>query len=387
MIPAEVASVNKVLVIDDELGPRESLRFLLKNEFEVLCADSVDKGISLLREKGPDLVIMDIRMPGKNGIDGLREIRAVDPNVSVMMLTGYGALETAQEAIRLGATDYLSKPFDTDDMRAAVRQYVKRSAVEKKRGEMLQQLEDINKQLVKDLADKECLESLARTSAEIAHDMRNPLMIVSGYVELLTDQIQRTREVMGDEYEKTSDYLEVIGENVRRCCDLAHMWQKFGKNKLSDVRNVPVADLIEDLKKASDPLAAKRGVKIAYSSDVGLAAIPGSRAQLIRALCNVVSNAIDAVSGPEARVAVKSCIVQDRVEIRVTDNGCGMSPETLSRVFEPYFTTKGEGKGTGLGMAIAKKVMEDHKGCIAVESVLDEGTTVILSMPVSPPTT
>src|SRR5450759_5628279 len=109
-------SMPRVLVIDDEMGPRESLRILLKVECEVLCAPSVEEGLRLFRASPPDLVIMDIRMPDRNGIEGLREIRKLDPLVSVIMLTGYGALETAQEALRLGANDYLKKPFDTGDM-------------------------------------------------------------------------------------------------------------------------------------------------------------------------------------------------------------------------------------------------------------------------------
>ena len=117
-------TAGKVLVIDDEFGPRESIRFLLKGSYKVFCADSVDQGVAMLREQHPDLVIMDIRMPRKSGIEGLREIREHDKVVSVVMLTGYGALETAQEALRLGATDYLSKPFDTTAMLATVKRYV-----------------------------------------------------------------------------------------------------------------------------------------------------------------------------------------------------------------------------------------------------------------------
>ena len=106
----------KVLVIDDELGPRESLRILLKMEYEVLVADSVLRGLDLLAKHHPDVVIMDIRMPGMTGIEGLREIRKLDADISVIMLTGFGALETAQEALRLGASDYLKKPFDTKEI-------------------------------------------------------------------------------------------------------------------------------------------------------------------------------------------------------------------------------------------------------------------------------
>ena len=103
---------GKVLVIDDENGPRESLKMVLKYDYEVFLADRVAGGVELLREKEPDLVIMDIRMPEKSGIEGLQEIREINPFVSIVMLTGYGELETAQQAIRFGANDYLQKPFD-----------------------------------------------------------------------------------------------------------------------------------------------------------------------------------------------------------------------------------------------------------------------------------
>ena len=92
----------QVLVIDDEMGPRESLRMLLKPNYQVYTADNVEAGLRILAEKKPDAVISDIRMPGTSGIDGLRKIREIDPHVAVIMLTGFGALETAKEALRLG---------------------------------------------------------------------------------------------------------------------------------------------------------------------------------------------------------------------------------------------------------------------------------------------
>src|SRR6056297_360381 len=101
---------DRLLVIDDEFGPRESLRFLFKDIYNVDCADSVDNGIRALKKNAPDCIITDIKMPRKSGIEGLQEIRAIDPHVSIIMLTGFGSLETAQEAIRHGATDYLKKP-------------------------------------------------------------------------------------------------------------------------------------------------------------------------------------------------------------------------------------------------------------------------------------
>src|SRR5438270_11268374 len=121
----------QILVIDDEMGPRESLRMLLKPNYQVHTADNVELGLQLLQEKAPDAIVMDIRMPGTNGIDGLRKIREIDPYLSVIMLTGFGALETAQEALRLGANDYINKPFDAAKMREVISRNVQRTITQR----------------------------------------------------------------------------------------------------------------------------------------------------------------------------------------------------------------------------------------------------------------
>ena len=95
------SDLPQVLVIDDEMGPRESLRMLLKPNYLVYTAENVETGLRILQDKRPDAVISDIRMPGTSGIEGLRKIREIDPHVAVIMLTGFGALETAKEALRL----------------------------------------------------------------------------------------------------------------------------------------------------------------------------------------------------------------------------------------------------------------------------------------------
>src|SRR5207244_9917412 len=121
----------QILVIDDEMGPRESLRMLLKPNYRVHTADNVEAGLRILREKKPDAVISDIRMPGTSGIEGLRKIREIDPHVAVIMLTGFGALETAKEALRLGANDYIAKPFDAREMRDVIGRDVARTRTQR----------------------------------------------------------------------------------------------------------------------------------------------------------------------------------------------------------------------------------------------------------------
>src|SRR3978361_1378191 len=197
MIMTLSPDLPKVLVIDDEIGPRESLRMLLKPNYEVPPSAPVDAGIRLLPEKHPDAVITDIRMPGTNGIDGLRRIREIDPHVAVIMLTGFGALETAQEALRLGANDYINKPFDAHEMRDVISRNVERPRVHRTGENAAGEVRELNNRLLKELAQKERLASLGQASAEFVHDLGNPLTIVWGYVQLLAKKLE--------ESDKTSD--------------------------------------------------------------------------------------------------------------------------------------------------------------------------------------
>lgn len=229
---------RKVLVIDDELGPRESLRILLKRDYEVHCADSVLRGLELLKEHQPDLVIMDIRMPGMSGIDGLREIRALDPLVAVIMLTGFGALETAQEALRLGASDYLKKPFDTKEILEVIRQNIRRTEVNRKRAHTEHELQELNSRLVAELAKKDRMASLGQASAELVHDLRNPLTVVLGYVQILSEDLVKARDTQGGQAESTGEYIDIIEKSIQRCRDLIDTWQDLGRKTNPDRKSV-----------------------------------------------------------------------------------------------------------------------------------------------------
>ena len=211
---------SKVLVIDDEVGPRVSLRMLLKNDYDVILAESVDEGVKLLVEKSPDLVIMDIRMPRKTGIEGLKEIREIDSAISVVMLTGFGTLETAQQAMRLGANDYLKKPFDTKELRKVIELNIDRTRVERRRVHVAAELRSLNTELVDELTTKEHMATLGHASSEFMHDLRNPLTVVHGYSQLLSEQLDILKTKGGEDTEEALDYLNIISRNIERCYEI-----------------------------------------------------------------------------------------------------------------------------------------------------------------------
>jgi signal transduction histidine kinase len=372
----------RVLVIDDEMGPRESLRILLKVECEVICAASVEEGVRLFRANPPDLVIMDIRMPDRNGIEGLREIRKLDPIVSVIMLTGYGTLETAQEALRLGANDYLKKPFDTGDIFRAVRHHIKRTRMERRRAHAEAELETLNRQLAGQLIQRDHLADLGQKSMELAHDISTPLTVIMGYVAVLTDQLRGSREELGKQYEESMESLNVIDKSVARCHELLDFWRSQKAGGKRERNPVSLSGMITDIAQAVKPQALKAGAAVKVQAPPEPCLIMADSIQIFRAIQNITINAIQSLAGRvDGWVALSWRADGSQVEVCVEDNGCGIDPANIEKIFEPYFTTKAKSRGLGLGMYITRSVIEDHGGTIRVESELQKGTRMIIRLP------
>jgi signal transduction histidine kinase len=375
-----IAEQPKILIIDDELGPRESLRMLLKPSYQVHTADNVEKGLQLLEEKQPDAVISDIRMPGTSGIEGLRKIRQIDPHVAVIMLTGFGALETAQEALRLGANDYINKPFDAVQMREVIGRNVERTRCHRQSDEAARGIQELNNRLMSELAKKEKLASLGQASAEFVHDLSNPLTIVWGYVQILAKKLEDAEKVKGAASSSPRE-LNIIEQNVRLCRDLLVMWQSYGSDGGMKPKPISMAEIVREVGKGAAGIAAQSGVEFRCEVCDDACTVLGDKTQLTRAVQNVMINAVQACVEGKGFVTV-TCLRKDfYADILIADTGGGIARELLGKIFEPYFTTKQGKSGTGLGLYITKKVIEDHQGSIKVESTPGKGTTFTLRLP------
>jgi signal transduction histidine kinase len=374
------SDLPQVLVIDDEMGPRESLRMLLKPNYQVYTADCVDAGIKLLKEKQPDAVITDIRMPGASGIDGLRRIREIDPHVAVIMLTGFGALETAQEALRLGANDYINKPFDAREMREVIGRNVERTRLHRTGVNAAEEIKELNNRLLKELAQKERLASLGQASAEFVHDLGNPLTIVWGYVQLLAKKLEQSEKENGAKSQNAKE-LQIIEQNVRLCRELLTMWQSYGSVEAAPHKPISVSAIVREVVKGVTGMAGQNGVELKSSLCEDACTLLGDSTQMTRAIQNVIINAVQAASEKKGSVTV-SCLRKDfYVDVRVEDTGYGITPAQMAKIFDPYFTTKQGKSGTGLGLYITKKVVEDHNGSIKVDSTPQVGSSFTIRLP------
>jgi signal transduction histidine kinase len=377
-VPETKELQGKILVIDDDKGPRESLRMVLKYDYEMFLADRVDAGIELLREKKPDLVIMDIRMPDKNGIEGLQEIREINSSVSIVMLTGFGDLETAQQAIRFGANDYLQKPFDTDEIQAVVKKYVDRTKMFTRKQQAQEELQKMTQSLGREVGKTNKLTSLGAASSELVHDLRNPLTIIRGYLDLLNYELKEKQDASSDEM---NEYLDQIDKNVERCADLVESWRALGRFDFSQMQRLQLPKLFTDcFKDAVSHTVIKFEIEADGAEDQY--EMLGERLQVKRALQNLIDNAVKAVEErTEPSIAIVLNMTNTDMEVQIRDNGCGVDTKALRWIFEPFDTTAAIEKGAGLGLFITKKVIEEHHGTMQFESRIGEGSIVTLRIP------
>jgi len=308
---------------------------------------------------------MDIRMPGRSGIDGLREIRAIDPYVSVIMLTGFGTLETAQEALRLGASDYLKKPFDIQEMRSVVERYIERTRLARKRSEAIETLRELNARLQEELAQKDDLASLGEASSAFVHDLRNPLFVVCGYVELLMSRLEQLA-IGPEDSREVLHYMDIIARNASRCREMTQTWRNAVRADPSRMKPCRIAELAADIQGSSDPLLRPCGGTLRIVAGPGDVQVRADGVQLYRAMQNLVGNAIQALPPNGGVVELRWRVESGTVVIEVEDNGNGISDTVLPMLFEAGRTTKSESGGMGLGLFVTRRIIEGHGGTITL---------------------
>jgi len=382
--PAATANGRKkILVIDDEQGPRESVRFLFKNQYQVFCESTVDKGVETLSREKPDIVILDIRMPGKTGLEGLKEIRDVDQDVSVVMLTGFGSIETAGEAMRFGANDYIKKPFDTNEMREVVLRHIGRTEVMRAKSRAAREIEVLNRQLRAEIDQKARMADLGMASSELLHDLRSPLTAIYGYVHLLSEDLSKVMHGNASQTAEVMDCLKAIEKSVQRCQEMADVWRDLGHRDPSRMKPVTVRSLLADALEGARPVAEKAGVSLSLAEGPAGLAVLADQPQMYRALQNVLQNAILAAA-EGGRTVEASCRQADggMAEISVADTGKGIPEEALLHMGEPCFTTRRQSGGTGLGLFITRMVVENaHGGAFTIGNRQGAGAVATIRIP------
>ena len=388
----EMKEKDTILVIDDELGPRMSIEMIFQKTHRVLPARGGEEGLKLLSEHEVDVVILDIRMPHISGIEVLEKIKETNPLIPIIMLTGYGTLATAQKAVRLGAFDYISKPFDVHALKKVVSSALGKKQLDCRAQKNIEELSSLNNRLKEDLENSIRLAELGKISASYIHELKNPLSGISGYVQLLAMQVQMERRrgnLFGKDFER---FLTIVEREISRCCRLSNNFLSFSTS--SNLEMVP-ANLNELISESMEVLAPQRkvkGIAIHQELDSTLPDLICNPDLIKQVFLNIALNAIDTLGEGDSLTIISRTVIRTEdnnnqtneiQEVLFKDNGPGISEEDMEHIFESYFSTKDKKNGnSGLGLAISKQIIDKHGGEIAVTSELGEGATVRISLPI-----
>src|SRR5687768_6740539 len=249
-VPAAVPQALKptLLVVDDEEGPRQSLRVVFKDEYNVLLASDGRAAIELARKSSVDVAVLDIRMGGMSGIELLGKLKEVDPCIEVVMMTAFETADTIRQALRLSACDYLNKPFDLNQMREAVARAMKRRSLS---AEVKNNAEKLNA-LQADLQQQKLEQEMARTRGEIyasiIHDINSPWTVMSGLIQMINQRVgDDTERLAGQELDELKDRLKRITRQVTACIEISRRYLGILRNNANENSGAAVNEVLQDL--------------------------------------------------------------------------------------------------------------------------------------------
>jgi signal transduction histidine kinase len=372
-----------ILVIDDEADILDVMSLTLSDEgYRVTTAPDGTTGLELCRKTPPKIVITDIRMPGIDGITVLKEVKRLDPDIEVIVCTAFAEMDLAVQALQFDASDFITKPVSNHSLSLALARAKDRYTSRKK-------LQDYAKFLERQAADQaqilhqDKMMSLGRLAASVVHEINNPLSGILNYSRLMS-KILKTGPLKKERADKFTKYLALIETETERCSQIVSSLLAFSRKAPPAVGPVRIQEILQKCTSLSLHKLELQNISLTTSIQPNFPAIQADANQLQQCIINLIFNAIDAMpTGGSLGIACHYRADKTQVSIAVTDTGAGISEANLPHIFEPFFTTKHEGYGVGLGLATVYGIIEHHNGRIEVNSRPGDGTTFIITLPVS----
>ncbi len=441
-----IPDIDIVLIVDDTPNNLEVLSEALADAgIEVAISTSGESALKLLEYTSISLVLLDVMMPGLDGFETCKRLKDDQStcDIPVIFMTALSDTLDKVKGLNLGAVDYITKPFQKEEVIARVRTQLKMRHLMKTLESQNHQLKGFNEQLERKVAERtaklsqslqnlkqaqlqlvqqEKMSALGNMMAGIAHEINNPVGFIKGNIQPASNYVMDLFELIDlyhqklpdpddDLLEKIEDIdLEYIQEDLPKLLDS----MRLGVERIRDISNslrtfsradrdekVPY-DIHEGLDSTSMILrhrlkgsSQRPEIEVVknYGSISDILCFPS---QLNQVFMNILANAIDALEDANQgksfheikanpnRITIQTELMEEagQVEIRITDNGVGMPEEVQTKIFDHLFTTKAVGKGTGLGMAIAYQIItEKHGGLLTVDSVLGKGSEFRIKLP------
>ena len=365
--------IRVLLIEDDEddyILVRGMLSKVTSTKYDLEWAPGYDAALKAIETVCHDVYLLDYYLGEKNGLDLLREIGKRCIATPVIFLTGQGDYETDVEAMRLGASDYLVKGEISGPLLERVIRY---SITQRTTEEKLRQAQK--------------MEAMGTLAGGIAHDFNNILAGIIGFTEMAAEDVADRPDVERN--------LRRVLKSAMRARDLVKQILTFSRKTSYERKPLSLSPLVKEtvqLLRASIPATIEIRLNISASSDT----VPASPVEVQQVLMNLATNAslamqdeggimeinlTDIAFTPDSPVSEADVMPGEYLQLAVKDTGVGMSPEVMKRVFEPFFTTREVGKGTGMGLAVVYGIVKDLQGTVTVESESGAGSTFRVFLP------
>lgn len=375
--PVEVSKNGKrpkALVADDEPDMLRFLKSQLVDHFEVLEAVDGQQAIEKANQFLPDIILLDMMMPEKDGLQVCRELRerTSTQSIPIVMLTARADEETKMAALEAGASDFLPKPFSIAELHARINNLVESHHTQLKLSKQNQALESTIEQLKEtemQLVQTEKLASLGRMSAGIIHEINNPLNFATTGLFTLRNKAKYLPDEQRGEY---AEVLNDVEEGLKRVKTIVSDLRTFSHPNTEQIDNVEVASVVGPaLRFLSSEW--KDCVEIEQHIPEGHT-IHANKNKLIHVVTNLLQNALDAMKSKtygddeKPKIVISARTENDKSILSIRDNGPGIKSEFLDKIFDPFFTTKDVGQGMGLGLSICYRIVQLYDGRILVKT-------------------
>ena len=373
-----------ILVIDDEPDILDVMVLILSDQgYRVTTASDGLSGLEQCQRTPPHILITDIRMPGMTGIEVLEAVKRFDPEIEIIVCTAFAEMDLAIQALQLDASDFITKPVSDHTLNLALSRAKERYTSRKK-------LQDYARFLERQAANQaqilhqDKMMSLGRLAASVVHEINNPLSGILNYSRLMTKIIKKGA-LKADQLDKFKRYLNLVETETERCSQIVSSLLAFSRKSPPAMGSVRIQELLEKCTALSRHKLELHNIILAATIPSNLPVIQADANQLQQCVINLIFNAIDAMpDGGKLTITCRFLADTSELSIEVRDTGIGILEDELPHIYEPFFTTKKEGHGVGLGLSTAYGIIERHNGRITVSSRPGHGTAFTLNLPVKP---
>ena len=355
-----------ILIIDDEEIVRDSCTLVLsKCNYRIYAAPDGNAGLKMVEEHKPDLVFVDLKMPGISGMEVLERLQKIDTTIVAIVITGYATIDTAVEAMKRGAYDFLPKPFSTDELRLITKRGV-----------------DKRRLLLDAIALRREKEIIRENFTSIvSHELKSPLFAVQQTLYAFL------AGAAGEISPAQVEMLERIRNRVDGMLKLINSWVEMTSIDFRQLRErFKPLDIPALLSKALEVLQARavgRNIRIVTHFPSSVEPVDGDEGTLLEVFLNIIGNAIK-YSDTDRDVSIAIEDKKHELRISISDTGVGIEKEDIPFIFEDFYRGKAQSKtgelGSGLGLAISKRIINAHNGSIAVESERGKGSTFTVTL-------